>query len=103
MRTYAPADKLGFESFSPFTLPNVIEISEGIPFIEMTGWSHEKLYELKGKIVSAGIKAVTGIDMPVFPKRRFQHGAVSEDDFRKQFPENDIQYRQEFHSLYEDQ
>ena len=27
---------LGFEGFSPYTLPNVIEISEGIPYIDMT-------------------------------------------------------------------
>ncbi|OFY66034.1 MAG: asparagine synthase [Bacteroidetes bacterium RBG_13_43_22] len=101
MRTYAPGDSLGFEVFSPYTLPNVIEISEGIPYIEMTGWDHQKLYDLKGEIVSRGIKAVTGIDMPVFPKRRFQHGAVSSDIFRKHFPEKEIIYRKEFLSLYE--
>ncbi|MCX6302402.1 MAG: asparagine synthase-related protein [Bacteroidia bacterium] len=101
MRTYAPGDCLGFEVFSPFTLPNVIEISEGIPYIEMTGWDHQKLYDLKGEIVSRGIKAVTGMEMPVFPKRRFQHGAVSSDIFRKHFPEKEITYRKEFLSLYE--
>jgi asparagine synthase (glutamine-hydrolysing) len=101
MRTFTPADRLGFESFSPYTLPNVIEISEGIPFIEITNWDHLKLYELKGKIVSAGVKAVTGMDMPVFPKRRFQHGAVSTNDFRKQFPEKEIAYRKEFLAHYE--
>jgi len=101
MRTYAPADCLGFEIFSPFTLPNVIEVSEGIPYINMTGWDHQKLYDLKGEIVSRGIKAVTGIEMPVFPKRRFQHGAVSSEIFRKHFPEKEITYRKEFLSLYE--
>jgi asparagine synthase (glutamine-hydrolysing) len=101
MRTYAPGDCLGFEVFSPFTLPNVIEISEGIPYIEMTGWDHQKLYDLKGEIVSRGIKAVTGMEMPVFPKRRFQHGAVSSEIFRKHFPEKEITYRKEFLSLYE--
>ena len=53
MRTFAPADLLNFEGFSPYTLPNVIEISEGIPYIEMTDWDHQKLYDLKGQIVSA--------------------------------------------------
>lgn len=101
MRTFSPADKLGFENFSPYTLPNVIEISEGIPYIEMTNWDHHKLYELKGKIVSAGVKAVTGMDMPVFEKRRFQHGAVSSENFRKQFPEKEIAYRKEFLANYE--
>lgn len=101
MRTYAPADAMGFETFSPYTLPNVIEVSEGIPFIDITGWDQNKLYDLKGQIVSQGVKAVTGLTMPVFPKRRFQHGAVSADAFRKLFPEREITYRKEFLSLYE--
>jgi asparagine synthase (glutamine-hydrolysing) len=101
MRTYAPASTLGFELFSPYTLPNVIEISEGIPFIDLTGWDHKRLYDLKGKIVSDGIKAVTGLSMPVFPKRRFQHGAVSENAFRKLFPGKEMTYRKEFLSFYE--
>jgi asparagine synthase (glutamine-hydrolysing) len=101
MRTYTPADSLGFDTFSPYTLENVIEISEGIPFIELTGWDHEKLYELKGQIVSSGVKAITGMDMPVFTKRRFQHGVVSRDTFIKFFPENESDYRQEFLAIYE--
>jgi asparagine synthase (glutamine-hydrolysing) len=101
MRTYAPGDQMGFESFSPYTLPSMIEISEGIPYIEMTGWDHNKLYDLKGKIVSHGVKSVTGLEMPVFPKRRFQHGAASGKDFSRQFPEKEVAYRREFLSLYE--
>jgi asparagine synthase (glutamine-hydrolysing) len=101
MRTFATSDLLGFEGFSPYTLPNVIEISEGIPYIEMTNWDHEKLYALKGKIVSDGVKAITGMQMPVFQKRRFQHGAASGRDFTRHFPEKDISYRKEFLSSYE--
>jgi asparagine synthase (glutamine-hydrolysing) len=101
MRTYAPADQLGFETLSPYTLPNVIEIAEGIPFIDMTGWDHEKLYNLKGELVKRGVKAVTGLDMPVFPKRRFQHGAASGKTFTEQFPEQEITYRKEFQRIYE--
>ena len=101
MRSFATADLSGFESFSPYTLPNVIEISEGIPYIDMTDWDHLKLYALKGKIVSEGIKAVTGMEMPVFEKRRFQHGAASDKVFSKLFPEKEIVYRKEFLSSYE--
>lgn len=101
MRTYTPADILGFEPFSPYTLPNIIEIAEGIPFIEITDWSHEKLYDLKGQIVAKGVKAITGMDMPVFLKRRFQHGAASTDTFNKHFPEKEIEYRHEFQAIYE--
>lgn len=101
MRTFAPADLLGFEGLSPYTLPNVIEISEGIPYIDMTNWDHQKLYDLKGQFVSEGVKAITGMDMPVFPKRRFQHGAASDKAFKKHFPEREIEYRKEFLSKYE--
>jgi len=101
MRTYTTGESLGFESFSPYTLPNVIEVSEGIPFIDITGWDHNKLYDLKGRIVSDGIKAVTGMTMPIFPKRRFQHGAVSANAFRKHFPERETAYRKEFLASYE--
>ena len=68
MRTFSPTDLLGFEGFSPYTLPNVIEISEGIPYIDMTNWDHQKLYDLKGQIVFEGVKAITGMEMPVFEK-----------------------------------
>jgi len=100
-RTSAPADALGFEGYSPYTVPNVIEIAEGIPFIALTDWKHDKLYDLKGALVAAGVKAVTGMDMPVFPKRRFQHGAVEMRSFQQLFPEKDITYRKAFQTMYE--
>jgi asparagine synthase (glutamine-hydrolysing) len=101
MRTFSPADLLNFEGFSPYTLPNVIEISEGIPYIDMTDWDHQKLYDLKGQIVFEGVKAITGIEMPIFEKRRFQHGAASKIDFDKHFPEKEITYRKQFLSKYQ--
>lgn len=101
VRTYAPARKLGFAGFSPFALPNVIEVAEGIPFVELTDWSHERLYSLKGEIVRRGVEAVTGIAMPVFEKRRFQRGAVAEGGFASLFPAEENVYRQCFAALYE--
>lgn len=100
VRTYATASQFGFKGFSPYTLPNVIEISEGIPFIQLTDWKHEELYALKGNVVKRGVKAVTGHDMPVFPKRRMQHGTVEMEDFNKVFPEDEMVYRKYFASLY---
>lgn len=100
VRTYAPARRYGFEGFSPYALPNVIEVSEAIPFIKLTDWSEEQLYALKGEIVRRGVKAVTGMEMPVFPKRRFQHGAVKKDTFDDLFPKNEMEYRTYFNSLY---
>ena len=101
MRTYTTADNLDFETFSPYTLENVIEIAEGLPFIDLTEWDHDKLYNLKGQVVAHGVKAVTGMEMPVFTKRRFQHGATSMDTFYKHFPEKEIDYRKEFLAIYE--
>lgn len=101
MRTWAPADHFNFCSLSPYTLPNVIEVSEGIPFIDMTSWDHQKLYSLKGELVRLGIKAITGMDMPVFEKRRFQHGATSQIVFGELFPKTDMVYRKEFEKIYD--
>jgi asparagine synthase (glutamine-hydrolysing) len=99
VRTYAPARLCGFEGFSPFTAPELIEVAEAIPFISLTDWQHDRLYALKGELVSRGVKAVTGLDMPVFAKRRFQHGAISRGE--RMFPEDAHVYRRWFHSRYE--
>ena len=99
-RTYAPARHFGFDGFSPFTQPNVIEVAEAIPFAALTGLSVEKLYALKGEIVSRGVKAVTGLNMPVFPKRRFQHGALPRENLRRHLPSTEAECRKTFHSLY---
>ena len=100
VRTYAPARMLGFQGFSPYSLPNVIEVSEGIPFIELTNWDHQKLYALKGEVVRRGVKAVTGIEMPVFEKRRLQEGAVDGETFKVLFPEREAEYRKVFMRQY---
>lgn len=100
VRTYATAHHYGFEGFSPYTKPEVIAVAEGIPFIELTQYSVDRLYELKGEIVARGVRAVTGFEMPVFPKRRFQHGAVSKDGLRAQMPWTEAEYREQFLSLY---
>ena len=100
VRTYAPAATLGFRGFSPFALPSVINVAEGIPFIELTDWDHERLYELKGEIVRRGVEAVTGVTMPIYEKRRFQHGAASEDIFLRSFPDSDQAYRDAFAEIF---
>jgi len=101
IRTSAPASHFGFCGFSPFALPRVIEVAESIPFIELTDWSHQKLYALKGEIVRHGIRAVCGLDMPIFEKRRFQHGAIAQEQFAKLFPSEETDYRNAFHAQYQ--
>ncbi|MEW6161202.1 MAG: asparagine synthase-related protein [Verrucomicrobiota bacterium] len=100
-RTYAPARHFGFAGFSPYTRPNVIEVAEGIPFVELTDFSVDRLYSLKGEIVARGVKAVTGMDMPVFSKRRFQHGALPKEKLTTRLPDQEQVYRKQFLSLYE--
>lgn len=100
VRSYAPSRVAGFRGFSPYALPNVIQVAEGIPFIELTQWNEEALYALKGEITRRGVKAITGMDMPVYKKRRFQAGAASESTFRDVFPGDAAAYRTYFNSLY---
>jgi asparagine synthase (glutamine-hydrolysing) len=100
VRTYAPARQVGFDAFSPFTRPSVINVSEGIPFIDLTQYDVPTLYSLKGEVVRRGVKAITGLDMPIFEKRRFQHGALPKETLRQRLPAQEAVYRRRFLSLY---
>lgn len=100
VRSSAPVVACGFQGFSPFALPNVIEVAEGIPFIELTDWKEDRLYALKGEIVRRGIQAVTGLTMPTFEKRRFQRGAVADETFAVTFPSDPLEYRRRFLKLF---
>ena len=105
VRSYAPARRYGFEDFSPFTRPSVVGVAEGIPFAALTQYDVPTLYSLKGEIVRRGVRAITGRDMPVFPKRRFQHGAVPADVLHTRLRHGDggaaeREYRRQFLALY---
>ncbi len=100
-RTYAPAHHYGFKGFSPFTRPDVIAVAEAVPFIDITQYDIGRLYELKGEIVGRGIAAVTRMKMPVFPKRRFQHGALPAEALRQRLPYKEAEYRKQFLSIYQ--
>ena len=76
VRTYAPAAAFGLQAFSPFTVRSVIAAAVAIPFEQVLDGRAERLETLKRDVVCAGIKAVTGIQMPANPKRRFQDGAA---------------------------
>jgi asparagine synthase (glutamine-hydrolysing) len=100
VRTYAPQRRYGFDGCSPFTSPDVMEVAEGIPYAALTGYDVPTLYALKGDIVRRGVEAVTGVDMPIFPKRRFQHGALPVDALRQHLGDAERVYRQRFLTLY---
>ena len=100
VRSYACAREFGFDGFSPYTRPTVIAVAEAIPFAELTEGSHERLYALKGEIVARGVRSVLGLEMPVFPKRRFQHGSGSAGQMARLFPQNEAGYRRHFETLH---
>ena len=66
----------------------------------MTRYDVPTLYALKGEIVRRGVKAITGVDMPVFPKRRFQHGATSMDVMRERLGRSEREYRHAFERCF---
>jgi asparagine synthase (glutamine-hydrolysing) len=78
VRTYAPARKYGFTAFSPYSVRSAIAEAAALPFEEVLNGSVERLYTLKQDVVRAGVKVVTGMEMPVHPKRRFQEGVGGE-------------------------
>jgi len=43
---------------------------------------------------------VLGLEMPVFPKRRFQHGSVSATQAARLFPQDEARYRRHFEMLH---
>jgi asparagine synthase (glutamine-hydrolysing) len=100
VRTYAPGRRYGFDEFSPFTRPDVVEVAEGIPFALLTGYDEAALYSLKGEIVRRGVQAVTGLEMPIFPKRRFQDGVAAHARGRSILGGDEQIYRQRFLAMY---
>ena len=100
VRGYACARRFGFVTFSPYTRPSVIRVSEAIPFAALTGGSHERLYALKGEVVSRGVRAVLGLEMPIYPKRRFQHGSATAETAARLFTGDEARYRRHFHALH---
>ena len=101
VRTYAPLRHFGFTGFSPFTRPALVAVAEAIPFAELAGGSHEVLYELKGEVLVRGVRQVLGRELPRFPKRRFQHGALPAERFDAAFAGAAQRYRGHFLALHE--
>jgi asparagine synthase (glutamine-hydrolysing) len=58
------------------------------------------LYALKGEVVGRGVQTLTGLQMPTFPKRRFQHGALRVETLKERLPSREAVYRKQFLSLY---
>jgi len=74
VRTAAPAERYGFTACSPYAERSAIAAAVALPFEQVLDGKPERLMTLKQDLVRAGVRAVTGIDMPVSAKRRFQDG-----------------------------
>lgn len=81
--------------------PDVIEVAEGIPFIDMTQYDVPTLYSLKGEVVRRGVRALTGLEMPIFTKRRFQHGATPKAVLQARLARPEKEYRKRFLAEFE--
>jgi asparagine synthase (glutamine-hydrolysing) len=99
VRGHAPARRHGFQAISPFTAPTVIAVAEAIPFAALTTGSHDRLYALKGEVLGRGIRQVLGRELPAFPKRRFQEGAIARETFDRIFG-REPDYRSHFLEQY---
>ena len=75
-------------------------MSEAIPFDALTEGSTQRLYALKGDVLGRGIRLVLGRELPVFPKRRFQQGAMTGPTFRQIFGSHSDRYRHHFLDQY---
>jgi asparagine synthase (glutamine-hydrolysing) len=100
VRGYAPARRHGFTVVSPYTRPRVVAVAEAIPFGELTRGSHAALYRLKGEVLARGVRRLTGAELPVFPKRRFQHGAAPAEVVAGRFGVHPLRYRRHLLELY---
>ena len=98
-RTYAPPSRAASRASARSRGPRVIAVAEGIPFAALTEGSVEAL-RAEGRDRLARRRAITGFEMPVFPKRRFQHGAGGDDVFARRFGYSEAQYRAAFLSRY---
>lgn len=81
LRTWAPAKRFGFKALSPYTLRSAVREAMAVPVPKLVGDDPSRLYALKGEILRAGVRAVTGVTIPNMPKRRFQEGVVRSDRF----------------------
>ena len=100
VRGYAPARHYGFEVVSPSTSPRVIAVAEAIPFDTLTQGSTQRLYELKSDVLRRGVRLVLGRELPAFPKRRFQQGAMTGQTFQQVFGSHPDRYRHHFLDQY---
>ena len=100
VRTYAPARRYGFDGFSPYAQPAVVDVAEGIPFAALTAYDVPTLYASKARSCARGVKArhrLRHADLPEapVPARRDTRRHDADASWRRR-----ATYRRAFHGLY---
>lgn len=73
VRSFAVARHYGIIPHSPLIDPRVIDVGARMPMQELAP-TEEKLHELRGNAVQAGVETLVGVRLPIFPKVYFQEG-----------------------------
>lgn len=74
-RTFNPGREFSVRGFSPLIDRRLVDFSQRLPLRQIAP-TPEELHSLRTKVVRTGIKEVLGINLPVFPKTRFQEGCA---------------------------
>ena len=75
VRSFAVARHYGVMPHSPLIDPRVIDVGARMPMRELAP-TEEKLHELRGMAVQAGVQELVGVRLPIFPKAYFQEGCT---------------------------
>ncbi len=73
VRSFAVARHYGVVPHSPLIDPRVIDVGARMPMRELAP-TEAKLHDLRGIAVQAGVEAMVGVRLPIFPKAYFQEG-----------------------------
>ncbi len=99
-RTYAPPAGVRLLGLQPVHEAARDRGRRGHPVRRADGRKRREALRAEGRDRLRGVRAITGFAMPVFPKRRFQHGAGGDDVFARRFGYTEAQYRAAFLSRY---
>ena len=99
-RTYAPAHHFGFAGIQSIHAAQRYRHRRSDSIHRSDRLQRRKTLRAQGRnCLVAESQQLTGLEMPVFPKRRFQHGALAEDALHRALPFREAEYRKQFLSL----
>lgn len=79
VRTFNTGRQFGFHGYSPLISGALVALASKIPLAQLAPTA-ERLHEIRAEAVKTGSRIVYGIDLPIFPKARFQEGCSANPD-----------------------